>query len=130
MMTIEKKFAAFAKSKFRSHFKLDPKDCAYIRERGAAAIQSHARDFIKKRLAPKDSPNDGKQTPLTGHPVFKAQHATATCCRGCLEKWHHIDHRHPLTPEEIQYVVGVILRWIEHQLKKEAGDIGTHSIIG
>ncbi len=25
--------------------------------------------------------NDGKQTPFRGHPVFTAQHATATCCR-------------------------------------------------
>ncbi len=25
---------------------------------------------------------------MKGHPVFVAQHATATCCRECIRKWH------------------------------------------
>ena len=43
---------------------------------------------IIKRIAPKEPLNDGKQTPMKGHPVFIAQHATATCCRECTRKWH------------------------------------------
>ncbi len=62
-------------------------------------IRSHARDFVRTRLAPAQIPNDGKQTPMRGHPVFLAQHATGCCCRGCLYKWHRIPQGVQLTPE-------------------------------
>ena len=73
-------------SKFRSSFHLKEKDKKYVLEKGLATIKSHAYDFIRKRLAPEVILNDGKQTPMRGHPVFISQHATATCCRGCLSK--------------------------------------------
>ena len=80
-------------------------------------IRSHAEDLIAKRLAPADIPNDGKQTPMRGHPVFIGQHATGTCCRGCLEKWHGIRKGHELTKAEQAYVVDVLMQWIERQMK-------------
>ena len=60
----------------------------YLDRKGLDVVLAHAADFIEKRLAPAYPTNDGKQTPMRKHPVFVAQHATATCCRGCLEKWH------------------------------------------
>ena len=77
-----------AKSKFRSRFKLRAKELEYIKDKGLDTIHSHACDFIRDRVAPAEPVNDGKQTPMRGHPVFVAQHATATCCRVCIEKWH------------------------------------------
>ncbi len=77
-------FDKLAKSKFRSKFKLHKKELDYIKEKGLEKIRSHAVDFIKNRVAPGFIPNDGKQTPMRGHPVFIAQHATASCCRGCI----------------------------------------------
>ncbi|WP_372584870.1 DUF4186 domain-containing protein, partial [Serratia marcescens] len=77
-------------SPFRARFRLNAKDQAYLEGKGLPLILSHARDFIDRRLAAAHPKNDGKQTPMRGHPVFVAQHATATCCRGCLEKWHGI----------------------------------------
>ncbi len=73
-------------------------------------VLEHACDFVSMRLAPADPPNDGRQTPMRGHPVFVAQHATATCCRGCLEKWHRISKGSGLSREEQAYVVEVIAR--------------------
>lgn len=102
-----------ARSKFRARFKLDEKDRQYIAKVELDRIESHARDFIAKRLAPEDPHNDGKQTPFKGHPVFKAQHATATCCRDCLQKWHAIPKGKALSPEEIDYVVALIMEWIK-----------------
>lgn len=99
-------------SKFRSSFHLKQRERTYIQEKGFDTIQSHAYDFINKRLVPMHPFHDGKQTPMKGHPVFIAQHATATCCRGCLAKWHHILDDHDLTTEEIQYIVQVIMTWI------------------
>ena len=78
-------------------------------------LESHARDFITKRLSPGFIANDGKQTPFKGHPVFKAQHATATCCRSCLQKWHKIPKHKQLTNEEINYVVRNIMEWIKEK---------------
>jgi exodeoxyribonuclease V alpha subunit len=107
--------AGLLKSKFRKSFKLDAQDHAYLSSRGKDVIRSHASDFILKRLAPAVIPNDGKQTPVKGHPVFKAQHATATCCRGCLLKWYRIPKGRQLTSPEINGVVEVIVTWIESQ---------------
>ena len=105
------------KSKFRSSFKLGLKDIKYVEQKGMDTIVSHAKDFVASRLADKSKFKDGKQTPMHGHPVFIAQHATATCCRECLSKWHHIEHSHVLTNEEQEYVVSVIIAWIKLQIK-------------
>ena len=109
-------FARLAKSDFRSRFHLTKKDKEYIAEKGLPTIRRHAEDIIAKRLAPAVIPNDGKQTPMRGHPVFLAQHATGCCCRGCFYKWHHILAGRELTKEEQQYAVAVLMAWIEKQL--------------
>lgn len=109
-------FSRLSKSPFRSHFKLSPKDKAYVSVKGLETIQKHAEDFVSQRLAPADILNDGKQTPMRNHPVFVAQHATACCCRGCLEKWHHIPKGRKLTREEQGYIVEIIMSWISSQM--------------
>lgn len=101
-----------SKSKFRSSFKLRSKDIEYINKVGLDKIKSYAYDFVSKRLKDVSKVNDGKQTPTHGHPVFIAQHATATCCRGCLEKWHKIDKNKILDNKDIDYIVSVIMVWI------------------
>lgn len=105
-------FERLSNSKFRSQFHLTEKDYQYIQNKGIDTIQSHAEDFIKKRLAGKNILNDGKQTPMRGHPVFVAQHATATCCRGCLYKWYQIPKNRDLTGEEMADIVTIIMKWI------------------
>ncbi len=104
------------KSKFRNSFTLKEKELKYINEKGIETIKQHARDFITKRLAPKNPKNDGKQTPMKNHPVFIAQHATATCCRSCLYKWHKIPKNKELNQEEINYIVSVIMAYIKKQI--------------
>ena len=115
MSDIDNLFYKLSKSKFRSSFYLKQKDIEYIEKIGLGKIKEHAYEFITKRLAPKEIPNDGKQTPYRGHPVFTSQHATATCCRGCLFKWHKIKKTRELTQEEIDYIVQVIMKWLEKE---------------
>ena len=105
-------FERLAKSKFRSKFKLREKELEYINKKGLDTICSHAEDFISKRIAPSVIPNDGKQTPMRGHPVFIAQHATATCCRGCIEKWHKFPKGVELDEKQKKYIVDLIMEWI------------------
>lgn len=110
-------FERLSKSKFRSRFHLKEKDILYVKEKGMEKIKSHAYDFVNQRLKVLKE-NDGKQTPMKGHPVFIAQHATATCCRGCIEKWYHIPKEKPLTEKEVSYLVKMILTWIEKEVQK------------
>ena len=51
----------------------------------------------------------------SGHPVFIAQHATATCCRSCLQKWYGIPKGRALTEEEQAMVTDVIMQWISKE---------------
>lgn len=111
-------FNRLAKSRFRSSFRLTQKDRDYVSAKGLATIRSHAKDFVAKRLSPAVITNDGKQTPMRGHPVFLAQHATGCCCRGCFFKWHHIPQGRELTKEEQNYAVAVLMAWIEKQMKE------------
>ena len=111
-------FNRLAQSEFRSGFHLKPKDRAYIQEKGLETLRKHAEDFVTRRLAPAYIPNDGKQTPMRGHPVFIAQHATGCCCRGCFSKWHHIPAGRQLTTDEQQYAVSVLMEWIKKEYEK------------
>lgn len=115
MRDMDELFAALGRSRFRSRFRLRAGEADYLRQRGLETVLEHARRFVRDRLADAEPANDGRQTPMRNHPVFIAQHATATCCRGCLEKWHHIAQGRVLTEEEIAYVVAVLERWLRTQ---------------
>ena len=116
---ISNKLLQLSKSKFRSSIHLRKYMIKYIDDKGMEKILSHTYDFINLNLKPAYIPNDGKQTPMKGHPVFVARHATATCCRGCLEKWHNIPKGRELTNNEVNYIVSLIIYWIQKEYKKE-----------
>ena len=109
-------FERLDNSKFRSSFHLKQKDIDYINQKGLDTIRQHAEDFIAKREAPAFIANDGKQTPMRGHPVFIAQHACACCCRSCLNKWYHVPIGRELTMDEQERIVRLLMAWIERQL--------------
>ncbi len=116
MATIEQALERLSQSKFRSGFHLKYKDIRYIREKGIDTVRSHAVDFVRERLAPAVIPNDGKQTPMRGHPVFIAQHACACCCRGCLEKWYKVPRGTPLSDIQQRKIVDLLMAWIEREM--------------
>ena len=112
MRDLDEVFAALGRSDFRRKFRLDVRDRAYLDGKGPDTIRQHVRDFIATRLASAAPKNDGKQTPWRGHPVFVAQHATATCCRSCLAKWHGIEKGKTLSAEEQSHIAAAIERWL------------------
>lgn len=114
---INQKLKKLQYSKFRSSFKLTKKSKAYLCEKGFSTIEKHCEDFIEKRIAPYPTINDGKQTPMHGHPVFIAQHATATCCRGCLNKWYKIPKNRVLTEKEKRFIKALIIGWLKEEIK-------------
>lgn len=99
-------------AKFRAGFRLDAADRAYLAHRGLAVVMEHAAHFIARRLAPAQPVRDGRQTPWRGHPVFVAQHATATCCRGCVAKWHGFPAGVALDAEQQACLLALIRRWL------------------
>lgn len=115
-MTINEALANLKKSNFRSKFHLSEKDKLYIAQKGIPVIREHAADFVRSRLAPAYIPNDGKQTPMRGHPVFVAQHACACCCRGCFEKWYGVPKGTELTEIQQKGVVDLLMAWIKREI--------------
>ncbi len=118
MRDLDDLFLALEQSKFRRRQRLDAKDRAYLESKSLAVVLEHGRRFVRERLAAAKPKNDGRQTPMRGHPVFVAQHATATCCRGCLTKWHYIAGAAPLSEQQIEYVLAVLERWLEDALRE------------
>jgi hypothetical protein len=115
---IDTRLERITKHPFRARFHLRyGRDRALVELRGMEAVRRHAGDLIAERVAPAAPAKDGRQTPYRGHPVFVAQHATATCCRTCLERWHEIPRGHELTADEQGYVVDVICRWIGRAMR-------------
>lgn len=115
MATIEQVLEKLSLSKFRSSFHLTKKERAYLDEKGMHVMRIHASDFVSKKLAPANPINDGKQTPMHGHPVFKAMHATACCCRGCLKKWYNVPKGIELTSAQQEKIVNLLIKWLEQE---------------
>lgn len=120
MLSINTVFQRLAASPFRQRFHLGPKEYLYCQSKGPDTVMEHAAEFIARRLAPSEPEHDGKQTPMRGHPVFIAQHATATCCRGCLEKWHQIPAHTEMTKIQQDYAVTVIMHWLNLEMQRPA----------
>ncbi len=112
MIDLDEAWRRLARSAFRRKFRLTGRELAYLQTWGLRHVMKQAEDFLRKRLAPAVIPNDGRQTPWRNHPVFVAQHGTATCCRGCLEKTHEIAKGRELTAEELRYALSAIERWL------------------
>jgi hypothetical protein len=112
MLDLDRAFHRLAGSAFRRKFRLVERELAYLQTWGLPHVLKQGEKLIAERLAPAEPRNDGRQTPWRNHPIFVAQHATATCCRGCLEKTHGIAKGHALTPEEMAYVMRVLERWL------------------
>ena len=119
MQTVSEALEKLGNSKFRSGFHLSGKDKEYIKDKGLETVRAHAEDIIRKRLAPSVIPNDGRQTPMKGHPVFIAQHACACCCRGCLEKWYKVPQGRALTENQQKKIVNLLMAWIEKETETQ-----------
>lgn len=118
MEQIDARLDTIGRQRFRAkfHLGLGTRDRSIALVRGPTAMRQHAHEIIERRLAAAHPRNDGRQTPYRGHPVFVAQHATATCCRTCIAKNHGIPSGAELTVEQRDYLVDVICRWIAREL--------------
>lgn len=118
MIDLDEAFRRLARSSFRRRFRLQGRELAHLQMWGLPRVMKEAEELIRKRVAPAQIANDGRQTPWRNHPVFVAQHATATCCRGCIDKTYEIAKGHQLEREELVLILGAIERWLQAQLEQ------------
>lgn len=112
-------FQSLQNEMIRHHFFHRPVDDTAMRHaqrKGRDQLKDAARDRLRKYLAVAEPPRDGRQTPLEGNAIFYAQHATATCCRTCLEYWHDIPRGRPLTDAEYNYCVSLVDLFLDEKL--------------
>ena len=100
------------------HTSLDGKAVSHAMNKGLDGLRDAAEHRLRKYVRPPRSEiyRDGMQTPKGGNAIFYAQHATATCCRKCIEAWHGIDREQTLTDEEIGYMTGLVMHYIGKKL--------------
>lgn len=113
MQSKEEALSKLARSAFRSRFRLDADDMAYIEAKGWETVRAHTADFVRTKLAPAEPLHDGKQTPMRGHPAFKAMHGCACCCRGCLQKWYRVPKGIPLSEEQQARITDLLVYWMK-----------------
>ncbi|NVM29287.1 MAG: DUF4186 family protein [Candidatus Helarchaeota archaeon] len=113
---------ALRKELFRRRYwarRIDKKLLEPLLEKELSEIEKKVENRIRKYVNKKfnDNPWDGRQTPLEGNLIYFAQHATASCCKKCIEEWHGINRNELLTEEQIKYLVGLIMVYFENRMQ-------------
>jgi hypothetical protein len=106
------------------HIEIDQDAVLHGRRKGLAGLRKAVPHRIRISIAAAQPIFDGRQTPRHGNVIFYAQHATASCCRKCVEEWHGIPQGRPLTDNEVAYLSALALRYIEERVPQltEAGE--------
>ncbi|MFC1690604.1 DUF4186 family protein [Nanoarchaeota archaeon] len=104
-------------SHFRRKFHLNEAEKKYIADKGLDHLRKQAEFVISTKIL-HPLANDGYQTPYYGHPIFKAQHATATCCRNCIRKWWRFPSNRSLNKTEFSFIVNLIMKWVKKEMEK------------
>jgi len=112
-------FEALKFEMIRHHFwhtEIDEKAIMHARRKGRVLLREAAENRLRKYVGPAEPSYDGRQTPMVGNTIFYAQHATATCCRKCLQEWYEIPIGVALTDEQISYFTELVMRYITERL--------------
>jgi hypothetical protein len=88
----------------------------YAIRKGKDGLRMSVRHQLEKAIGSPIHPRQGRQTPRENSPkataVHYAQHATATCCRPCLEEWHGIEPGANVNPIELEYLTDLVMLYI------------------
>jgi hypothetical protein len=93
----------------------DAKSVQQARRLGLGGLRERVRPLLARKIGPAKIFRDGTQTKKEGSAVHYAQHATATCCRKCLEYWHGIEPGRELTDEELDYCEGLVQAYLDER---------------
>jgi hypothetical protein len=98
------------------HIEIDAKAIEHARKKGLVAILDHVPKRLMQAIGKATPFRDGTQTPFAGRAEYYAQHATATCCRKCVEEWHGVPQGRALTEEELAYLSDLAILYLRERL--------------
>lgn len=98
------------------HQEIDEVAINHARRKGRAGMRVAVEKILRQKIGPAQPYRDGAQTPKSENAVHYAQHATATCCRKCVEEWHGIPRGRELTDEELAYCTALVTMYIEERM--------------
>jgi hypothetical protein len=105
------------------HRPLDQWAVNYARRKGRLELHAALAHRLRQCVGVK-STRDGRQTPWSKNPIYYAQHATACCCRRCIEYWHGIPPERPLTEGELDYFLQLCILYLKERLP----DLSDHGV--
>ena len=116
--------AAFTFESMRTEFirhyfwdiEIDDEAIAHARKKGLLATLENVPKRLMQSVGKAQPFRDGTQTPFQGRAIYYAQHATATCCRKCVEEWHAIPKGRALTEEELLYLSQLVVLYLKERL--------------
>ena len=98
------------------HVEIDQKAVNHALRKGREGMRTAVEKRIRRSVSDASPPYDGRQTPKSGNSIYYAQHATATCCRKCIEEWHDVPRGVALTDEEVVYFTNLVMLYIKERL--------------
>lgn len=100
------------------HISIDQKALNHARRKGRAGLELAVQSRLRKSVGPATPTRDGLQTPMegSGNVIYYGQHATASCCRKCIEYWHDIPKGRALTEDEISYLAELVMLYISDRI--------------
>jgi hypothetical protein len=124
-MDVENTFKSLKFETIRHHMWHVPFDDDALRKahsQGRMRLHADVLPRLRASIAKPAGGFDGRQTPMQGRAVYYAQHATATCCRKCLEYWHGIPKHRALTDEELTYATVLVQAYLDDRLPNVEDD--------
>lgn len=112
-------FASLQNEFIRHHFwhkEFHIRAVNYARRKGKVKLLEAVTKRLRTCIAPAQPFHDGWQTPMNSdspNPIYNAQHATATCCRRCLEYWHGVPMGRELSSEELEYFANLVFQYLD-----------------
>lgn len=99
------------------HTPIKEEALAIASKRTKGEMRVHAKKILKSKISRPHNAWDGRQTPMAGVEIVNyAQHATATCCRKCLEYWHNIEKETTLTDKQLEFCTDLVMLYIEERI--------------
>jgi len=98
------------------HTPIDQKAINHALRKGKPQLHFAAENRLRRCVAKPENYREGHQTPKQGNIIFYAQHATACCCRNCMEYWHNIPMGIQLSDPQINYFVELIMLYATAQM--------------
>jgi len=115
---IENTFKSLKYEFIRHHYwhkEFDEKAVNYALRKGKIELINTVEKRIRASVkAPVDA-FDGRRTKWEGNPIHYGQHATATCCRKCIERWHNVPRDEELTEKQVKYFTHLVIMFLEER---------------